>query len=152
MEERQMTETENRTYTLKVYNTVTKRCEDVFVSETVYRTCKRTAWNIANNNRSFYAHEIQMSGLIGGQDGSFENFREFIDEENTPEKLIQNKLMLEAVKQAVNELPKEERSLIMAIYFQGATEREYAENSGVTQQNVHKRKKRILKLLKNILE
>ena len=67
-----------KTYLITVYNTLTSKYEDVSVSEDVYRVYMRTNWNIKDNARSFYAHEIQLSSLIGGDDGAYENFREFI--------------------------------------------------------------------------
>lgn len=75
----------NGKFTLIVFNTCTREYEEVMVTEEVYRTYCRTRWNIKDNDQSFFDHEIQMSGMIGGQDGAYENFREFIDAINTPE-------------------------------------------------------------------
>ena len=66
--------------TVRVYDTVSKKYVDVEVSEEVCIYYNRTQWNIDDNNKSFYNHEIQFSVLIGGKDGIFENFREFINE------------------------------------------------------------------------
>ena len=54
----------------------------------------------------------------------------------------------EKLHRAVNALPKGERDLIQAIYFDGFTEKEYAESSGLTQQGVSYRLKKILSKLK----
>ena len=59
---------ENKKYTLMVYNTVTHRNEEIEVTREVYHAYRRTGWGIENNDVSFFAHEIQMSGLIGGED------------------------------------------------------------------------------------
>lgn len=75
----------NKKYTLMVYNTVTHRNEEVEVTHEVYHAYRRTGWGIENNDTSFFAHEIQMSGLIGGEEGAYENFKEFIDTENIPD-------------------------------------------------------------------
>ena len=69
---------EKEIYTLKVYNTLTKQYEDVVVTKKVYDTYRRTEWNIKDNDESFYDHEIQISGLIGGEGDGYENFREFL--------------------------------------------------------------------------
>lgn len=53
---------ENKKYTLTVYNTVTHRNEEVEVTHDVYHAYRRTGWGIENNDTSFFAHEIQMSG------------------------------------------------------------------------------------------
>lgn len=69
----------NGKFTLIVFNTCTREYEEVMVTEEVYRTYCRTRWNIKDNDQSFFDHEIQTSGMIGSQDGAYENFREFID-------------------------------------------------------------------------
>ena len=74
-----------KTYEVFAFNTLTGRFEKTAVSKEVYLAYRRTAWNIRANNKSFYAHEIQFSVLIGGDDGAYENFREFIDTENAPD-------------------------------------------------------------------
>jgi hypothetical protein len=62
---------------VKVYDTITGKMVDVEVSQEIYTEYMRTEWGIKNNDNSFYNHEIQFSQLIGGDDGAFENFREF---------------------------------------------------------------------------
>ncbi len=62
----------NGKFTLIVFNTCTREYEEVMVTEEVYRTYCRTRWNIKDNDQSFFDHEIQTSGMIGGQDGAYE--------------------------------------------------------------------------------
>jgi RNA polymerase sigma factor (sigma-70 family) len=52
---------------------------------------------------------------------------------------------------AVDALPKAERNLIQAIYFDGLTEKEYAESSGLTQQGVSYRLRKTLSKLKSFM-
>lgn len=54
-------------YKLNVYNTITKKYEEVEVSAELYNTYRRTGWNIENNDKRYFDHEIQMSSLIGGE-------------------------------------------------------------------------------------
>ena len=54
-----MANVEKQTYPLSVYNTLTGKIEEVEVPEAVYHACRRSAWNINDNNRSSYAHEIK---------------------------------------------------------------------------------------------
>lgn len=122
-----MANVEKQTYTLSVYNTLTGKTEEVEVPEEVYHACRRSAWNISDNNKSFYAHEIQMSGLIGGEDGAYENFREFIDMENTPDSTVPEKLQAEELRRILTQLSEADRQLIQAIYFDGLTEQKYAD-------------------------
>ena len=139
-----------RTYTVKVYNTISNQFEDVAVTKEVYDTYRRTEWNIKDNNESFYEHEIQMSGLIGGEDDGYENFREFVDEENTPERNIVYAEIKKALLESVAELTEEERALVHALYWQGLSEREYSRRSGIPQRTINHRKIYILeKIRKN---
>ena len=139
-----------RTYTVKVYNTISNQFEDVAVTKEVYDTYRRTEWNIKDNNESFYEHEIQMSGLIGGEDDGYENFREFVDEENTPERNIVYAEIKKALLESVAELTEEERALVHALYWQGLSEREYSRRSGIPQRTINHRKMYILeKMRKN---
>lgn len=59
--------------------------------------------------------------------------------------------MNERLHHAVDALPRAERELIHAIYFEGITEREYAKRKGISQMGVNKRRRKILSKLKNIL-
>lgn len=139
-----------RTYTVKVYNTISNQFEDVVVTKEVYDAYRRTEWNIKDNNESFYEHEIQMSGLIGGEDDGYENFREFADEENTPERNIVYAEIKKALLESVAELAEEERALVHALYWQGMSEREYSRRSGIPQRTINHRKIYILeKIRKN---
>lgn len=136
-------------YTVKTYNTISEKYESVEVSEEVYHAFMRTGGNIADNNESFYTHEIQMSALIGGENGAYLNFREFIEKENQTEKWLEEKLLRQAVQNALAKLNKSDRALIFALYFCGLSEREYAAQLGIYHNAVHKRKMIILKKLKN---
>ena len=102
--------------------------------------------------REFYDHEIQISGLIGGEDDAYENFREFIDDVNIPENIFMTREGMVEVRKAVRILPVQERNLIVALYYERLTENEYADKIGVSQQYVSKSKKKIMKKLKLFLE
>lgn len=120
--------------------------------EDYYRTYCRTRWNIKDNDQSFFDHEIQTSGMIGSQDGTYENFREFIDAINTPEHIILEQMKKEALYQAISALPAADQALVQGLFFKGQSELDYAREIGVSQPAVHKRKVRILKSLKKLLE
>jgi RNA polymerase sigma factor (sigma-70 family) len=139
------------TYTLNVYNTITRKYEKVQVSLAVYNAYRRSDWNIKDNDKSFFEHEIQMSGLIGGEDGSFENFKEFINCDDTPEKIFEHKTTIAQLRKYLSLLSKSEMELINAIFYKGLSEREYMRISGISQTTISYRKKEILKKLKNNL-
>ena len=134
----------NGKFTLIVFNTCTQEYEEVIVTEEVYRTYCRTRWNIKDND--------QTSGMIGSQDGAYENFREFIDAINTPEHIILEQIKKEALYQAISALPAADQALVQGLFFKGQSELDYAREIGVSQPAVHKRKVRILKSLKKLLE
>lgn len=74
-----------KTYTLTVFNTCTSQCEDVEVTKEVYNEFRRGEWRIDKNDDKHRANETPFSELIGGDDGAFENFSEFIDNSQNPE-------------------------------------------------------------------
>ena len=142
---------ENKKYTLTVYNTVTHRNEEVEVTREVYQAYRRTGWGIENNDASFFDHEIQMSGLIGGEDGAYENFKEFIDTENIPDNTVLKIMEIEALQKALSVLSDADNKLVQALFYDGLTEQEYAAQVGISQQMINRKKQRILKLLKKLL-
>ena len=109
----------NGKFTLIVFNTCTQEYEEVIVTEEVYRTYCRTRWNIKDNDQSFFDHEIQTSGMIGSQDGAYENFREFIDAINTPEHIILEQIKKEALYHAISALPAADQALVQGLFFGG---------------------------------
>lgn len=140
------------TYTLDVYNHATGCVETVEVTEEVYRTYLRTGWSIENSDTSFYAHEIQFSSLIGGSEDAFQNFREFIDTENTPDRVVERKEMVAAVHRAIRTLPPEDQELVLARFFEGMSLRQYAQLKGIGHTTIHARERSILKKLKKYPE
>ena len=138
--------------TVCVYDTISKSYVEVEVSCEVYTQYNRTKWAIENNNSSFYNHEIQFSALIGGKDGAFENFREFITEYDDIEKKAAHKMLVEKLYDCLIFLPESDRELIEMLYFEDMTERECAKFYGVNQKNINKKKKRILYKLYKLLK
>lgn len=67
------------------------------------------------------------------------------------EEAAMTKEIHEKLHRAVENLPKAERELIQAIYFDGLTEAEYAKIAGMSQQGVSYRCKKILSELKSFI-
>lgn len=65
---------------------------------------------------------------------------------------VAERMMMEKLKQSIDLLSDADRELIKALYFEGISEREYAQRMGVYHNAIHKRKIRILENLKKILE
>lgn len=129
---------------VRVYDTITKKYVDVEVSEKVRTGYDRSQWNIDDNDKSFYNHEIQFSSLKGNIDGSLENFHEFRTENDLVEKRVIRQVQCEELYKCLAKLSEDERNLIFMIYYEGKTERETADMLHTSQQNIHKKKDRIL--------
>ena len=76
----------------------------------------------------------------------------FADTKTNVEAAVINKMTVAELRKAFLLLSPDERELIMAIYIQNLTEREYAKQKGVYHNAVHKRKLRILEKLKKFLD
>ena len=139
----------NKTYTLSVYNTLTGKYENVSVTEEVYRVYTRTGWNISDNNASFYEHEIQFSGLIGGDEGTFENFREFVISENATTDTVLRSIRTDRLYSLFSMLTKKEREVLELLYFENYSAQEVGKLLGISEQAVNKRKRSAFEKIKS---
>ena len=64
--------------TIEVYDTISKRIVEIEVDEEFAKEYKRMIWKEENSDRAFRKHQTVTSQLKGGEDDSFENFHEFI--------------------------------------------------------------------------
>ena len=69
----------------------------------------------------------------------------------SPEDIILKEMEIAALHHSLDFLDTDERTLIEALYFEGLTEREYFERSGIPQKTINDRKNRILKKLYHLL-
>ena len=78
---------------------------------------------------------------------------EVVPDLTTPsmEEAVMTREIHEKLHRAVDALPKAERELIQAIYFDGFTEKEYAVSSGLSQQGVSYRLRKILSKLRIVM-
>ena len=126
------------------FRTVISQYEETAVSKEVYDEYRRSEWRISKNNDKHAAHETPFSALNGGDDGKVENFHEFLSDEEGPEKLIDKKGLMNTLRKAILSLNRSDQELVEALLFKGMSEREYAEQTGVFRNAIHKRKQRIL--------
>lgn len=119
--------------------------EKVLVSEEVYRAFKRPAW--AERKRRAVRADYERSpdaylddGLDIAADGAL------VDE------IVEDKLMLDMLFAALAELTDDERDLIDALFFDEKSERDVAQEIGLSSIAVHKRKHKILDKLRKFLE
>lgn len=93
-------------------------------------------------------HMILFSSL--DQDRYFES--NIVDDKFDLNKVIQKKLMIEAVRDAISKLNDEERELIERLYYNEETLRSVAESENISQTALIKRRNNILKRLRDILK
>ena len=141
----------SKLYAINVFDTTTGKEKLIHVCKEVYDEFRRGEWRIEKNNGKHKANETQFSALLGGEDGAYENFHEFVDYESNPEDLLLHSLMIEKLYSALEHLDKAERELIDALFFQDLSERKVAEKYRVSCIAIHKRKQRILKKIKEFL-
>ena len=79
---------------------------------------------------------------------------EVVPDLTTPsmEEAVMTREIHEKLHRALDALPKAERELIQAIYFDGFTEKEYAVSSGLSQQGVSYRLRKILSKLRIFID
>ena len=141
-----------KNYTLNLYNPASGEYEDVEVTEAVYNAYRRSGWNMDKNDAKHSANSTPFSALIGGDDGAYENFSEFVSEADNPLVIVADKLCRQTLRCALHTLSDEEYHLISAIYISGKTEREYSEETGIPQKTINDRKRRILEKIKKFMD
>lgn len=117
----------------------------VSVSEEVYVAYMRSVWNEDKRRRYRVTVEVSIDGI---HDGGYE----FPSENPHVEDIVEQKLMLSLLSEALHHLADNERALINALYFSNKTEKDFAEETGVSQQAVSARKNRLLKKLRKIFD
>ena len=105
------------------------------VTEEIYRAYKRPAWAERKKREARASHELSLDMMPGG----------VIGPQLPLDEAVLNAILL---SDALASLSEEERALIDALFYEGLTEREYAERAGSSQQNINQRKNRILQKIK----
>lgn len=73
-------------------------------------------------------------------------------EARSVEAFVIETLMLERMRKCLELLGKEEKEIIRVLFYENMSEREAAAEWGISQPAVHKRKKRVLTRLRNMME
>ena len=140
-------------YKVSVFNTITKKYEMVTVTEEVYKVYKKACWDTNNNDRSYRKHVEGQSDLSYGFEDHFENLDAYVtDCAKRYEEALEMRERHQEIEEAMRVLSTSDRNLIHALFYEGRTEKEYAEKIGINQSNVHRRKKKILDVLRKELE
>lgn len=119
--------------------------QDVPVTEEVYRAYKRPAW--AERKRREVRAEMERSLDVFLNDGFDISSNDALVDE-----IVEDKLLLEMLLAALNELTDDERRLIDSLFYQEKSERELAGKTGRSKTAIHKQKEKVLNKLKNLLK
>ena len=139
------------------------RGQFVEVTEEVYRAYMR-----GDRKIRYFENDLKTERFVLGKDGQViqnipsredsldrlvdENAQQFPDEQESVESVVLHKLEVDRLHTALSLLTPEERALIQALFFEESSESELAAALGISQPAVYKRKMKILKKLKLLLE
>ena len=119
--------------------------EKVPVSEEVYYAFKRPAWRERKRRQIRSDKERSLEVFLA--DGlDIPSDQALVDE------IVADKLLLDMLIVALDELTEDERSLIDALFYQEKSERAVAKETGVSQNTVNYHKNRLLDKLRNLIE
>ena len=139
------------------------RGQYVEVTDEVYR-----AYMQGDRKMRYFENDLKTERFVLGKEGQVvqiipsredsldrlvdENAQQFPDEQESVESVVLNKLEVDRLHTALSLLTPEERALIQALFFEERSESELAAALGISQPAVYKRKMKILKKLKLLLE
>lgn len=140
-----------KNYKLTVLNTLTEEYEEVLVTEDVYNEYRRSEWRIDKNDSKNNKHTTPFSALIGGENGLYENFEEFISYKDNPEEIILSAEMIQNLRDTMEHLTEKELEIISLLFSKELSAVEVAHLLGISEQGVNKRKRCALARIKNVL-
>ena len=107
--------------------------------------------------RFSYDPEGKVADLLPGREDSYdrlieEEHHQFALDEPSPENMLLQEEELHLLRAALLLLTAEEKELIDALFYQEMSEREYAQQIGLSQKGVNKRRHKILSKLRKIMK
>ena len=117
----------------------------VEVSPDIYQVYFRMERQERTQEEKIQRHEVSYDALDNGETVGVDTFA---DNTPTPEEQAVIQDIHDRLHRAIEALPKGERELIKALYFEGMTEQEYAEAKKMRQSTVSYRRLRILSKMK----
>lgn len=109
----------------------------------------------AENRQKYLSRQSAANGDISYDMLTTDDFNGediLIDNGMDVAELVENKIMLEKLKECLSSLKAEEHDLINALFFRNLSEREWSAETGIPQKTINDRKRRILAKLKKLLE
>ena len=136
---------EKERYVINIQGRLIEVSEDVYYA--YFRMERQERWQEEKKQE----HEVVSYDAL---DNGETNGAEAIQDMATPsmEELAIAKELNERLHHAVAALPKAERDLIRAIYFEGQTEEDYGKMTGMSQTGISYRRRKILSKLKLFLD
>ena len=95
-------------------------------------------------HKLYHYSDLDTDELLGEEMFSYPN------EESVEDRVVDH-ILRETVRRYVEKLPKEDRVLVFALYYQKKTERDCAEEFGVCQKTINNQRKQILAKLKKMM-
>ena len=139
------------------------RGQYVEVTDEVYR-----AYMQGDRKMRYFENDLKTERFVLGKEGQVvqiipsredsldrlvdENAQQFSGEQESVESVVLHKLEVDRLHTALSLLTPEERALIQALFFDERKESELAMELGISQPAVYKRKMKVLKKLKLLLE
>lgn len=115
------------------------------VSEEVYYAFKRPAWRERKRRQVRADNELSLDALA---DDGFE----VPDEMSLVDEIVEDKLLLDMLFEALSELTDDERFLIDELFFNDKSERQVARETGIPQTTLNYQKNKIIKWLREKLK
>ena len=132
-------------YMIKIQGDLIEVSEDVYYA--YFRMERQERWQEEKKQE----HDVvSYDALDNGEIVGAENVADRIMP--SMEELVMVRELHDRLNHAVEALPKAERELIRAIYYDGQTEKEYAETVGMSQTGISYRLRKILSKLKLFLD
>ena len=132
-------------YLIRLQGKLIEVSEDVYYAYFQMERQERTQEEKYQRN-----HVVSYDALDNGETVGVEGVADL--ETPSMEELIMAKELRDRLHHAIEALPKAERELIRAIYFEEMTEKEYAKRTGMSQTGISYRRRNILSKLKLFLD
>ena len=132
-------------YLIRLQGKLIEVSEDVYYAYFQMERQERTQEEKHQRN-----HVVSYDALDNGETVGVEGVADL--ETPSMEELVMAKELRDRLHHAIEALPKAERELIRAIYFEEMTEKEYAKRTGMSQTGISYRRRNILSKLKLFLD
>ena len=122
--------------------------EKIEVDQEVYKSY----WQITNRERYLERLDRQNKLLFFSDLSTEYSFEDTIADENYDlEKIVETKMLIDRVREAIDSLNDEEREVIERLYYQDESLRSIATSKKISASALLKRRNKILKKLKELL-